>query len=124
LIALVIVFFMSSSRKRKRAQEELISSLAPGSLVVTTSGMYGTLVEIDGGDALLEIAPDVVVRFSRAAIVRVVPPPPGDEDDTHSDLDDDTLSDVESTTVGDDKAAAEVTTAGDVDLSKQTRKEL
>jgi preprotein translocase subunit YajC len=76
LIVLVVLFFMSSSRRRRRAQEQMQSGLLPGAMVVTTAGLYATVVElVDGGDVLLEVAPDVVCRFSRAAVVRVVTPP-------------------------------------------------
>jgi preprotein translocase subunit YajC len=46
-------------------------------MVVTTTGQYATVVEVDGPDVLLEVAPDVVCRFTKAAVGRVVSPPPG-----------------------------------------------
>ena len=62
-------------RKRARAQQELISNLAPGDDVITTSGIYGTLREIDGDVANLEIAAGVTIRIARRAIAQTVRTP-------------------------------------------------
>jgi preprotein translocase subunit YajC len=76
IIIVVLVFFvMSTQRRRQRAHRETLASLLPGTLVVTTAGLYATVVEVDGDDVLLEVAPDVVCRFARAAIARVVSVP-------------------------------------------------
>jgi preprotein translocase subunit YajC len=83
IIVVLVFFFMSTQRRRQRAHQETLASLLPGTLVVTTAGLYATVVEVDGGDVLLEVAPDVVCRFARTAITRVVSVPddgtqPGD----------------------------------------------
>ncbi len=49
--------------------------MVPGSRVRTTAGMYGTVVEVDDQDVVLEIAPGVEARFLRRAIMDVVPDP-------------------------------------------------
>ncbi len=85
LIVLVVVFFMSSSRRRRRTQEQMLSALVPGAMVVTTAGLYATVVEVDGNDVLLEVAPDVVCRFTKAAVVRVVTSLPGHEENEPHD---------------------------------------
>ncbi|CAJ60791.1 hypothetical protein FRAAL2142 [Frankia alni ACN14a] len=51
--------------------------------MITTAGLYATVVELEDGDVLLEIAPDVVCRFTRSAIARVISSP--DADETHDD---------------------------------------
>ncbi len=56
---------------------------------MTTAGLYATVVEVEDGDVLLEVAPDVVCRFARAAVARIVSSPEadgshdGDEADDH-----------------------------------------
>ncbi len=45
---------------------------------MTTAGLYATVVEVEDGDVLLEVAPDVVCRFTRAAVARIVSPPAAD----------------------------------------------
>ncbi len=75
IIVALVFFFMSTQRRRQRAQQQTLASLAPGTLVVTTAGLYATVVEVDDGDLLLEVAPDVVCRFARGAVARVVSSP-------------------------------------------------
>ncbi len=75
LIVLVGVYFFTMQRRRQRSAQTEQSRLGPGTLVMTRSGLYGTIVEIDGEDVLLEIAPDVVCRFNKGAIGRVISSP-------------------------------------------------
>jgi preprotein translocase subunit YajC len=92
LIVLVGVYFFTMQRRRQRTAQNEQSRLGPGTLVMTRGGLYGTIVEVDGDDVLLEIAPDVVCRFNRGAIGRVVSAPDAlgvPEDDTAVSLEKD-----------------------------------
>jgi len=71
-IALVILLF-NSQRKRSRQAATLQSELTPGAAVVTTSGLYGTIVTLSDREVVLEAAPGVHLRFDRRAIGLVVP---------------------------------------------------
>jgi preprotein translocase subunit YajC len=77
ILILVIVYFFSMQRRRAKAQQQQISRIVPGTLVMTTAGLYATVVEMEDGDLLLEVAPDVVCRFSRSAVARVISTPGG-----------------------------------------------
>jgi preprotein translocase subunit YajC len=72
LILLLFIPIFLSSRKQKRAQQEmqaLQSSLEPGDIVSTTSGLRGTVVDASYEDTIdLEIADGVVTTWVRAAI--------------------------------------------------------
>ncbi len=60
--------------------------MEPGARVRTTAGMYATVVDIDGDDVILEVAPGVEVRYMKRAIMEVVSPgDPVDETETDSD---------------------------------------
>lgn len=75
ILLIGVVFYlliMRPARNRQRKQAEMMSALAPGTQVMTTAGVYGTLVSIDDEDAEIEIAPGVVVRVVKAAIGKVV----------------------------------------------------
>ena len=75
ILLIGVVFYlliMRPARNRQRKQAEMMSALAPGTQVMTTAGVYGTLVSIDGDDAEIEIAPGVVIRVVKAAIGKVV----------------------------------------------------
>ena len=75
ILLIGVVFYlliMRPARNRQRKQAEMMSALAPGTQVMTTAGIYGTLVSIDDENAEIEIAPGVVIRVVKAAIGKVV----------------------------------------------------
>lgn len=70
LVPLFLIF--SRQRRQQREQLQLRQSLAPGQRVMTTAGMFGTVVALEGEQVRLEIAPGVVVEYVSAAIARIV----------------------------------------------------
>ena len=68
------------AQRRQREAAALNSELAVGQEVMTTSGLYGTVRALDGESAHLEVAPGVVLRFTRRAVAAVARPdePPTD----------------------------------------------
>ena len=74
LPALMIVGFyfllIRPQRNRQRAQQALLASLEVGDEVMTSGGMFGTIVEIDDdeGYVLVEIAPGTRVKMVRQGI--------------------------------------------------------
>jgi preprotein translocase subunit YajC len=82
LILLVFVGFyflmIRPQRRRQQQAQQRQKTVEPGAQVRTTAGMYGTVVEVDGDDIVLEIAPDVEVRMLRRAVMEVVTPAEGD----------------------------------------------
>ena len=48
--------------------------MQPGARVRTTAGMYATVVDVDGDDVILEVAPGVEVRYMKRAVMDVVSP--------------------------------------------------
>jgi preprotein translocase subunit YajC len=80
LILLVVVFYFLLIRPQRKRQQEALkmqNSLAPGARVMTTTGLFATVVAVDNEDVILEVAPGVETRWVKAAIGRVVQP--GDE---------------------------------------------
>ncbi len=59
-------------RNRQKAQQALLASLEVGDEVMTTGGMFGTIIELDDeeGTVLLEIAPGTRVRMVRQGIAQ------------------------------------------------------
>ena len=125
LIVVVAFYFLmirpQQRRKQQAAQKQ--SNVQPGARVRTTAGMYATVVEVDGDDVVLEVAPGVEVRYMKRAIMDVVSP--GDEPeetvtdftDTESDdaeSDDDTDTDTETDTDTDHDAEWETFKSDDV----------
>jgi len=93
ILALLLVGMMYFTRRNRArsamADQQRRQSLMPGSEVMTTSGLYGTVVSMNSEDdsVLLSIAPGVEVKWTIAAlrIVGELPPryrdaiPGGDE---------------------------------------------
>ncbi|MEU8898286.1 preprotein translocase subunit YajC [Nocardia sp. NPDC048505] len=69
----MLAFLFLGNRRQRKAVADMQASLKVGTAVVTTSGLYGTIVEVDDDTVDLEIAEDVVTTWSRAAIGRVLP---------------------------------------------------
>jgi preprotein translocase subunit YajC len=76
LIVLVFVGFyflmIRPQRRRQQQAQQQQNTVGPGARVRTTAGMYATVVEVDGDDVVLEVAPGVDVRYLRRAIMEVI----------------------------------------------------
>jgi preprotein translocase subunit YajC len=59
-------------QRRTRAQQALLGSLEVGDEVLTTSGMLGTIVDVDEDEGVLtvEIAPGTRVRMVKGGVAR------------------------------------------------------
>jgi preprotein translocase subunit YajC len=73
-----LMFFMSQrTRKQQKQQAEFRSQLAPGQEVMTGSGLFGTVVEVDEANdtVTIESTPGSQTRWLRAAIAKRVDTP-------------------------------------------------
>jgi preprotein translocase subunit YajC len=72
VVALFVVLILVSSRNRRRAAAQNASRserLTVGTQVMTTSGLYGTIIGRNGDDTVqLQIAPGVEVKWALAAL--------------------------------------------------------
>ncbi|MHC1562723.1 preprotein translocase subunit YajC [Actinomycetospora sp. C-140] len=71
ILFMIGLVFMSSRQRKKQEnkQKELQNSIKVGDVVVMTSGISGTVVDVDDERTIdLEIAPDVVTTWLRAAV--------------------------------------------------------
>ena len=72
-VLLIVGFYfllIRPQRNRQRAQQALVASLEVGDDVMTTGGIFGTIVEIDDdeGTVIVEIAPGTRIRMLRQGI--------------------------------------------------------
>lgn len=77
LILIVAVFYLlviRPSQNRKKKMAELISNVGPGADIMTSSGIFGTVVSSTPEEIELSIAPGVVIRILPAAVSRVITP--------------------------------------------------
>jgi len=98
IVVIVAGFYMLMIRPQRRRQQQVQQqqkSVQPGARVRTTAGMYATVVAVDGDDVILEVAPDVEVRYMKRAIMEVVSPgeEPEDTEESAEDSYDDEAED-------------------------------
>ena len=114
IIGAMYFLVMRPGRRRQQKVQQQQNAVQPGARVRTTAGMYATVVAVDGDDVVLEVAPDVEVRYMKRAIMEVL----GDTgtaehdetaDDETAEYDDETADD--ETAEYDDETAAHDETA-------------
>lgn len=73
LVALLVPMFLGVRRQKREAEKvaAMQDALKVGDRVTTTSGLYGTVVEVDESTVDLEIAEEVVTTWLRQAIREV-----------------------------------------------------
>ena len=64
---------LSRGRQQRQALRNTQSALAPGMQVMTGSGLFARVVEVEPDAVVLETAPGQQSRWLRQAIVRIVP---------------------------------------------------
>jgi preprotein translocase subunit YajC len=75
LIILVVLFavmwfvLIRPQRRQRVNQAHMLATLDVGDKVVTAGGLYGEIRSVEGDDLNVEIAPNVVVRVARRAVV-------------------------------------------------------
>ena len=72
IIGAMYFLVMRPGRKRQQRTQQQQNAVQPGARVRTTAGMYATVVATDGDDVILEVAPDVEVRYMKRAIMEVI----------------------------------------------------
>ncbi|UGT63300.1 preprotein translocase subunit YajC [Nocardia asteroides] len=73
LVALLVPMFLGVRRQKREAEKvsAMQNDLKIGDRVTTTSGLYGTVVEVDETTVDLEIAEEVVTTWLRQAVREV-----------------------------------------------------
>jgi preprotein translocase subunit YajC len=74
ILGLLIYFMIRNSRKQRKTQEELVEKLQPGAEVMTSFGLYATLVALDDENniATLDVGKGVLVKVHRQTLTKVV----------------------------------------------------
>lgn len=75
IVAIVLLMFRNG-RKRQRDQQTLSNTLRPGAEIMTTFGVYGTVVSVDDAEnrIVLQTGPGSELTIHRQAVGRVVTP--------------------------------------------------
>ncbi|MGH3762135.1 preprotein translocase subunit YajC [Actinophytocola sp.] len=110
LLGLMMYFMSRRQRRAQEQQRQLQDSLAVGDRVMTTSGLYGTVVDVSSDTTIgIEIAPGLETEWLRAAVREKVNPDVEDvEDELVDEVDEEEeLVDNEPPPAKDDSADVE-----------------
>ena len=74
ILGMLIYFMIRNSRKQRKTQEELQEKLQPGADVMTSFGLYATLVDLDDENnvATLDVGKGVTIKVHRQTLTKVV----------------------------------------------------
>jgi len=74
LLLLGVFYFIliRPQQKQRREIAQVQSTVTSGARVMTSAGLIGTIVAIEGDEVLIEVAPGVNNRYVRRAIMRVL----------------------------------------------------
>lgn len=75
IVALFAIFYfliVRPNRRRRQTMEKLQRELAVGDEVMTSSGLYATVAELDDKTVILETSEGVYARYARGAVLEVV----------------------------------------------------
>lgn len=81
----LFAYALIRGRRQQREVQNVQAGLTAGTEVMTSSGLYATVVAIDGDVVTLETAPGTTSRWDRRAVIRVVTPSGVQDDDEDAD---------------------------------------
>ncbi len=77
LIGVIVIFYfvlIRPEKKKQKARESLLGGMKKGDKVMTTSGIYGTIAQIQDEVVTLQVADGVRMRFARGAVQNLLEP--------------------------------------------------
>ncbi len=72
-VVVLLVFSMVQNNRRRKSAAAMQTAIEPGVRVMTTSGIYGIVQDVEADSIVIEISEGVDVRFAKAAVMKVVP---------------------------------------------------
>jgi len=81
VLGLLIFFMLRNSRKQRRTQQELIEKVRPGAEVMTSFGLYATVIDLndDTNVATLDVGKGVTIKVHRQTLTKVIEDEPVEE---------------------------------------------
>jgi len=69
-LVIVIMYFMMirPQQKRQKEHQAMLASIRRGDKVITTSGMHGSVTDVDDKTMTIQVADNVKIKFERSAI--------------------------------------------------------
>ena len=73
MFAIMYFLIIRPQQKQRKDREALLTAVKKGDRVVTSSGLFGTVVGLSEHTITLKVADQVKLEFERSAIGRIVP---------------------------------------------------
>ena len=80
VIAIFYFVLILPERKKQKKRQSMLDEMKKGDRVMTTSGMFGTVVQMQDDSVTLQVADGVRLRFTRAAVQQTLETADGKED--------------------------------------------
>ena len=71
MLLIFVIFYvvlMLPMQKQRKALQQVIANLKKGDKVITSGGLYGDVVSVEGASVILRIADNVRVRVAKSSI--------------------------------------------------------
>ena len=72
IFLILYLLLIRPQQQRQKKLNQMLKTLKKGDRVLTSSGIFGTVVGVDEARAVLRIAEDVKVEFLKSAVVQVM----------------------------------------------------
>jgi preprotein translocase subunit YajC len=73
IMGIFYVLLILPAQRRQKKTQEMVNALKNGDKVITTGGLFGTIVGIEGDSVQLRIADQVKVKVLRSAVTGLQP---------------------------------------------------
>ena len=74
LIFAIFYFLFLPMQRQKKQQKKMLEQLQNGNVVLTSGGIVGTIVSIDGDSLVLRVKPDnIKLQVARSAVSNLIP---------------------------------------------------
>lgn len=73
MFAIMYFLIIRPQQKQRKEREALLAAVKKGDRVVTSSGLFGTVVGLSEQTVTLRVADQVKLEFERSAVARIVP---------------------------------------------------
>ena len=72
IFLIIWLLIIRPQQKRQKDLDKMLKALKKGDRVLTSGGIYGTVVGVEDGRTVLKVADDVKLEFAKSAIVQVL----------------------------------------------------
>jgi preprotein translocase subunit YajC len=72
ILVIMYLLLIRPQQQRQKQTEKMLKALKKGDRVLTSGGIYGTVIGVDETKAVLRVADDIKLEFAKSAVVSVV----------------------------------------------------